>query len=80
MPFPGNGHQWVHNGLMLDAEFPAGPVYSWLAGEASVVTALRRRLAGERGQRHDRLRRLLAGRRDAGGNPEVNSSHPFLDM
>lgn len=44
--------RWVHNGLLdavRAAEFPAGSVYAWLAGEASVVKALRRHLVGERG-------------------------------
>jgi NADPH-dependent ferric siderophore reductase len=31
------------------AEFPDGPVFAWLAGEASLVRSLRRHLAGERG-------------------------------
>jgi NADPH-dependent ferric siderophore reductase len=44
--------RWVHNGLLdavRAAEFPAGPVYAWLAGEASVVRDLRRHLIGDRG-------------------------------
>jgi NADPH-dependent ferric siderophore reductase len=31
------------------ADFPAGPVFAWLAGEASGVRALRRHLVDERG-------------------------------
>jgi NADPH-dependent ferric siderophore reductase len=43
---------WVHSGLLdavRAAEFPDGPVFAWLAGEASLVRSLRRHLAGERG-------------------------------
>jgi NADPH-dependent ferric siderophore reductase len=52
---------WLHRGAvppgpggpLLDAvraaELPPGAVFAWLAGEASVVRALRRHLAGERG-------------------------------
>jgi NADPH-dependent ferric siderophore reductase len=31
------------------AEFPSGPVFAWLGGEAGSVRALRRHLIGERG-------------------------------
>jgi len=50
--------RWVHSGLLdavRDAEFPTGPVYAWLAGEASVVKALRRHLIGERGVARDMI-------------------------
>ena len=50
--------RWVHSGLVdavRDAEFPAGPVYAWLAGEASLVKALRRHLIGERGVARDMI-------------------------
>jgi NADPH-dependent ferric siderophore reductase len=43
---------WVPRGSLLEAvrgaEFPAGSVFAWLAGEASVVRALRRHLVDER--------------------------------
>jgi NADPH-dependent ferric siderophore reductase len=53
--------RWLHRGdlaagastALVDAvraaEFPDGPVFAWLAGEASAVRALRRHLVGERG-------------------------------
>lgn len=53
--------RWVHRdgrpagtgSALLDAvraaEFPAGRVFAWVAGEASAVRALRRHLVGERG-------------------------------
>jgi NADPH-dependent ferric siderophore reductase len=44
--------RWVHGGLLdavRAAEFPAGAVFAWLAGEASLVRSLRRHLVGERG-------------------------------
>ena len=43
---------WVHGGLLdavRKAEFPDGPGYAWLAGEASLVRSLRRHLVGDRG-------------------------------
>jgi NADPH-dependent ferric siderophore reductase len=53
--------RWLHRGTLAPgastalvdavraADFPAGPVSAWLAGEASGVRALRRHLVGERG-------------------------------
>jgi NADPH-dependent ferric siderophore reductase len=52
---------WLHRGALAPgastalvdavraADFPAGPVFAWIAGEASGVRALRRHLVGERG-------------------------------
>jgi NADPH-dependent ferric siderophore reductase len=53
--------RWLHRGdvaagastALVDsvraADFPQGPVFAWLAGEAAAVRALRRHLVGERG-------------------------------
>jgi NADPH-dependent ferric siderophore reductase len=53
--------RWLHRGpvppgessALVDAvraaDFPEGPVFAWLAGEASSVRALRRHLVGDRG-------------------------------
>jgi NADPH-dependent ferric siderophore reductase len=44
---------WLHRGSLLDAvraaELPAGSVFAWIAGEATVVRSLRRHLVQERG-------------------------------
>jgi NADPH-dependent ferric siderophore reductase len=52
---------WLHRGALAPgtstalvdavraADFPAGPVFAWIAGEASGVRELRRHLVGERG-------------------------------
>ncbi|GAA3437457.1 siderophore-interacting protein [Kutzneria kofuensis] len=53
LPSPADADvRWVHSGLVdavCAAEFPDGDVFAWLAGEASVVKALRRHLVGDRG-------------------------------
>ncbi|MHA6628014.1 siderophore-interacting protein [Pseudonocardia sichuanensis] len=53
--------RWLHRGdvaaghsdLLVEAvraaDLPSGPVYAWVAGEASAVRAVRRHLVGERG-------------------------------
>lgn len=67
---PGADVHWVHRGggSLPDAvravELPEGPVFAWVAGEASAVRAVRRHLVGERGL--DRRRVAFTGywRRD----------------
>lgn len=43
------GHSELLPDAVRAAEFPPGPVFAWLAGEAGVVRALRRHLTTERG-------------------------------